>query len=242
MQRFVIVVLLLGLARPPTLVRPPRQRHMRTTLNLLWILLCAAFASPCWATSRVVPPPALDLPRDQGLQTAVLAGGCFWGVELVFEHVKGVKDVIAGYAGGKGYMAHYAAVAGGDSGHAEAVEILYDPQQISYGELLRVFFAVAHDPTQLNRQGPDEGPQYRSTIFYSSAEQERIARAYIAQLETAKVFGEPIVTTLEPQRGFFRAEPEHQDYATRRPRDRYVVMNDLPKLVRLQRVLPELKR
>jgi peptide-methionine (S)-S-oxide reductase len=174
------------------------------------------------------------------LQTAVFAAGCFWGVELVFQHVRGVKDVIAGYAGGKGYMAHYAAVAGGDTGHAEAVEILYDPRAISYGELLRVFFSVAHDPTQLNRQGPDEGPQYRSAIFYANAEEERVARAYIAQLEAAKIFDEPIATTLEPNRGFFRAEAEHQDYATRHPRQPYIVLNDLPKLRNLQRLFPAL--
>jgi peptide-methionine (S)-S-oxide reductase len=207
----------------------------------LWALtaIVVAFAAPCDAASRIVPPPTLDLPRSQGLQTAVLAGGCFWGVELVFEHVKGVRDVISGYAGGKGYMAHYATVAGGDSGHAESVEILYDPQQISYGELLRVFFSVAHDPTQLNRQGPDEGPQYRSTIFYSNPNEERIARAYIAQLDAAKVFDDPIVTTLEPNQGFFRAEAEHQDFATRHPRQPYIVMNDLPKLDALRRLFPE---
>jgi len=208
----------------------------------LWPLVaaCTVLAVPCAAAPRAVPPPTLDLPRQQGLQTAVLAGGCFWGVELVFEHVKGVQDVISGYAGGKGYMAHYAVVAGGDSGHAESVQILYDPQQISYGELLRVFFSVAHDPTQLNRQGLDEGPQYRSTIFVSNPEEERIARAYIAQLEAAQVFDEPIATTLEPNRGFFRAEAEHQDFATRHPRQPYIVLNDLPKLRRLREVFPDL--
>ena len=213
-----------------------------TSTTIALAILCLAFALPCHAAAKVLPPPALDLPKQPGLQTAVLAGGCFWGVELVFEHVKGVKDVISGYAGGKGYMAHYAVVAGGDSGHAEAVEILYDPLEISYGELLRVFFAVAHDPTQLNRQGPDEGRQYRSAIFFSTAEEERVARAYIAELDAAKIFAEPIVTTLETHRGFFRAESEHQDYATRRPRDPYVVMNDLPKLVQLKRLLPALTK
>lgn len=211
---------------------------MGTKLPVL-LILCAALASPCSAASRLVPPPALDLPRQSGLRTAVFAGGCFWGVELVFEHVKGVRDVISGYAGGKSYMAHYAVVAGGDSGHAESVEISYDPQQISYGQLLRVFFSVAHDPTQLNRQGPDEGPQYRSTIFYSGPEEERVARAYLQQLETAEVFDEPIATTLEPNRGFFRAEAEHQNYATRNPRQPYIVLNDLPKLRHLQRLFPD---
>lgn len=214
--------------------------NIKPLAKLPAVLLCAALASPCMAAGVRAPAPALDLPRESGLRTAVLAGGCFWGVELVFEHVKGVRDVISGYAGGKGYMAHYAVVAGGDSGHAESVEILYDPQQISYGELLRVFFSVAHDPTQLNRQGPDEGPQYRSTIFYSTPDEERIARAYIEQLEAAKVFADPIVTTLEPNRGFFRAEAEHQDYATRNPRQPYIVLNDLPKLRHLQQLFPEL--
>lgn len=211
---------------------------MHTKLSSL-IVLCAALASTCDAASKLVPPPVLDLPPHSGLRTAVFAGGCFWGVELVFEHVHGVRDVISGYAGGKGYMAHYAAVAGGDTGHAESVEILYDPRQISYGELLRVFFSVAHDPTQLNRQGPDEGPQYRSTIFYADGDEERIAREYIRQLEASQVFDEPIATTLEPNRGFFRAEAEHQDYATRNPRQPYIVMNDLPKLASLRRLFPE---
>lgn len=201
------------------------------------ILVCATLTTAHAAPA--LPRPALDLHSEAGLQTAVLAGGCFWGVELVFEHVKGVRDVIAGYAGGKGYMAHYAVVAGGDSGHAEAIEILYDPQQISYGELLRIFFSVAHDPTQLNRQGPDEGPQYRSTIFYATADEKRVARAYIEQLKSSRVFAEPIATTLEPHQGFFRAEAEHQNYATRHPRERYVVLNDLPKVARLRALFPE---
>lgn len=213
---------------------------MKTRLLNRIAAWCVALALPCVAGSTPAPAPALDLPGDTGLRTLVLAGGCFWGIELVFEHVSGVRDVISGYAGGKGYMAHYAVVAGGNSGHAEAVEILYDPRRISHGELLRVFFAVAHDPTQLNRQGPDEGPQYRSTIFYSSPAEQRIARAYIDQLTAANVFDAPIVTTLEPLRGFFRAEAEHQDYATRRPRDRYVVINDLPKLRKLERLFPAL--
>jgi peptide-methionine (S)-S-oxide reductase len=175
-----------------------------------------------------------------GLQKIVLAGGCFWGIELVFEHVKGVHDVRSGYAGGKSYMAHYASVASGDTGHAESVEITYDPKQVSYGELLRVFFSVAHDPTQLNRQGPDEGTQYRSAIFVASPGEERVARAYIQQLEQVKAFDEPIVTTLEPLQGFYVAEPEHQDYATRHPNQPYIVLNDRPKLARLQRLFPQL--
>lgn len=201
------------------------------------ILTTATFAAPF-----DFPPPKVDLPPSRELTTAVFAGGCFWGVELVFEHVKGVQSVRSGYAGGKSYMAHYAAVSGGDTGHAESVEILYDPQRISYGELLRVFFAVAHDPTELNRQGPDEGTQYRSTIFFKTPEEQRVVSDYIAQLDGARLFDAKIVTTLEPNLGFYPAEPEHQDYATRHPNQPYIRLNDRPKLARLQRFFPELYR
>jgi peptide-methionine (S)-S-oxide reductase len=211
-----------------------------SSVRLLLIVSAALLAGSSHAASVALPSPAVDMNGESGLQKAVLAGGCFWGVELVFEHVKGVHDVRSGYAGGKSYMAHYASVASGDTGHAESVEITYDPQQISYGELLRVFFSVAHDPTQLDRQGPDEGPQYRSTIFVASPAQERVARAYIAQLGMLKAFDEPIVTTLEPLQGFYVAEPEHQDYATRHPKQPYIVLNDRPKLTRLQRLFPQL--
>jgi peptide-methionine (S)-S-oxide reductase len=200
----------------------------------------ALVASPSIAARVALPSPRIDLPAKSGLQKAVVAGGCFWGVELVFEHIKGVHDVRSGYAGGKSYLARYASVASGDTGHAESVEITYDPQQISYGELLRVFFSVAHDPTQLNRQGPDEGTQYRSTIFFASPDQERVARAYIDQLQSLRVFDEPIVTTLEPLQGFYVAEAEHQDYATRHPRQPYILLNDRPKLARLQQLFPAL--
>jgi peptide-methionine (S)-S-oxide reductase len=208
--------------------------------RLVFFAFAATLASASLAARSPLPSPSIDLPRATSLQKAVLAGGCFWGIELVFEHVRGVHDVRSGYAGGKSYMAHYASVASGDTGHAESVEIAYDPQQISYGELLRVFFSVAHDPTQLNRQGPDEGPQYRSTIFVANADEERVARAYIEQLKTARVFEEPIVTTLEPLQGFYVAEPEHQDYATRHPNQPYIVMNDRPKLARLKQQFPAL--
>jgi peptide-methionine (S)-S-oxide reductase len=203
-------------------------------------VVCLTVASSAAAAPVALPAPKLDIPAQQSLQKAVLAGGCFWGVELVYEHVKGVQDVRSGYAGGKSYMAHYASVASGDTGHAESVEITYDPQQISYGELLRVFFSVAHDPTQLNRQGPDEGTQYRSTIFIANGEQERVARAYIEQLQSVRAFEEPIVTTLERLEGFYPAEAEHQDYATRNPRQPYIVMNDRPKLLHLQQQFPSL--
>jgi peptide-methionine (S)-S-oxide reductase len=208
---------------------------------ILAATVCTLFVTLEASAARVaLPAPKVDLAAKTELQKAVLAGGCFWGLELVFEHVNGVHDVRSGYAGGKSYMAHYASVASGDTGHAESVEITYDPQRISYGELLRVFFSVAHDPTQLNRQGPDEGTQYRSTIFFSDAEQERVSRAYIEQLQAAHVFDEPIVTTLEPLRGFYVAEAEHQDYATRHPRQPYIVLNDRPKLTHLQQLFPEL--
>jgi len=218
---------------------PTRSRSMKPAHSIL--IVCAALiAGWSHAAPVALPSPNVDLTGDSGLQKVVLAGGCFWGLELVFEHVKGVHDVRSGYSGGKSYMAHYASVASGDTGHAESVEITYDPKQISYGELLRVFFSVAHDPTQLDRQGPDEGPQYRSTIFFASPAQERVARAYIEQLEKLKTFDEPIVTTLEPLQGFYVAEPEHQDYATRHPRQPYIVLNDRPKLARLQRLFPQL--
>jgi peptide-methionine (S)-S-oxide reductase len=210
--------------------------------SALWIVfvVAAVAAGPSIAARAPLPSPRIDLPAASGLQKAILAGGCFWGVELVFEHVNGVQDVRSGYAGGKRYMAHYASVASGDTGHAESVEITYDPKQISYGELLRIFFSVAHDPTQLNRQGPDEGTQYRSTIFFANADEERVARGYIEQLQALRAFDEPIVTTLEPLQGFYVAEAEHQDYATRHPRQPYILLNDRPKLARLQQQFPAL--
>ena len=173
---------------------------------------------------------------------AVLAGGCFWGVQAVFEHVKGVKRVLAGYSGGSAATATYDQVSDGDTGHAESVKILFDPAQVSYGQLLRIYFSVATDPTQLNRQGPDVGTQYRSAIFYSTPEQERIARAYIAQLGTAKAFGDPIVTQVAPLKAFYPAEAYHQDYARLHPNDRYIVVNDAPKVVNLQRYFPDAYR
>jgi peptide-methionine (S)-S-oxide reductase len=186
-----------------------------------------------------VPAPKIDAARTAGLQTAVLAGGCFWGVEAVFEHLKGVKSVTSGYAGGDAKTANYDAVSTEKTRHAEAVRILYDPRQISYGTLLRVYFAVAHDPTQLNRQGPDFGPSYRSAIFPIGAEQERVARAYLAQLAAAKAYPRPIVTKIE--RGpFFPAEPYHQNFARRNPNHGYIRAHDAPKLVALKAAFPSL--
>jgi peptide-methionine (S)-S-oxide reductase len=173
---------------------------------------------------------------------AVLAGGCFWGIEAVFERVKGVTSVTSGYAGGTANTATYGQVGTGRTGHAEAVRITFDPSQVSYGRLLHVFFAVAHDPTQRNRQGPDVGPQYRSAIFYATDEQKRVAQAYIDQLTRAKVFRRPIVTEVVPLDHFYPAEAYHQDYAVRHPNQPYIVIHDLPKVERLRRRLPELYR
>ena len=189
--------------------------------------------------ARAVPVPALD-PQDQASsEVAVLAGGCFWGVQGVFQHVEGVTKAVSGYAGGARSTAHYEDVETGSTGHAESVEITFDPRKISYGRLLQIFFSVAHNPTELNRQGPDSGPQYRSAIFPRSAEQAATAEAYIAQLEEAHVFGEKIVTRLEEARAFFPAEGYHQDFLTRHPNSPYIVFNDLPKLAELKRLFPE---
>ena len=189
-----------------------------------------------------VPDPALDAPlaTAKGEQTAVLAGGCFWGVEAVFEHVKGVNSVTSGYAGGGSKPARYDAVSSGTTGHAESVRISYDPSQITYGQLLKVFFAVAHDPTELNRQGPDAGTQYRSAIFYASEEQKRIAAAYVSQLNRAKTFGRPVVTQVSALDAFHPAEAYHQDYLALHPDEPYIVANDLPKVENLRKQFPQL--
>jgi peptide-methionine (S)-S-oxide reductase len=188
-----------------------------------------------------VPAPAVDNPQAPGpLQTAVLAGGCFWGTQGVFEHVKGVKKVLAGYSGGAPSTASYETVSTGTTGHAESIQIVFDPAQVSYGEILRVFFSVAHDPTELNRQGPDEGTQYRSSIFYADPTQQKIASAYIEQLQQAHTFGRPVVTRVDPLKGFFPAEGYHQDYLVHNPHQPYIVYNDLPKIANLKRVFPDL--
>jgi len=189
-----------------------------------------------------LPKPAIDLPRASGSQDAVIAGGCFWGVQAVFQHVKGVSSAISGYAGGANGKADYELVSTGSTGHAESVKITYDPAQISYGELLRIFFSVAHDPTELNRQGPDEGTQYRSAIFYANDDQRRVAESYIQQLNTTKAFSRRIVTQVSPLKAFYPAEAYHQDYAARHPDSPYIVYNDLPKLERLRQQFPELYR
>jgi peptide-methionine (S)-S-oxide reductase len=184
----------------------------------------------------------VDAPRASiaAKQTAVISGGCFWGVQAVFQHVKGVISATSGYSGGSARTAEYETVSTGQTGHAESVEIVYDPSQITYGELLRVFFSVAHDPTQLNRQGPDEGTQYRSAIFYNSGEQKHIAEAYVQQLESGKVFPRKIVTQVVPLQGFYTAESYHQNYAALHPNQPYIVFNDAPKVEHLKQQFPDL--
>lgn len=206
--------------------------------SLLGVTACNAKANP----AAGVPAAAVDAPRAStpSQQTAVISGGCFWGVQAVFQHVKGVVSATSGYAGGSAKTAEYEIVSTGETGHAESVQIVYDPSQITYGELLRVFFSVAHDPTQLNRQGPDTGTQYRSSIFYRNDEQKKIAETYIAQLDRAKVFPRPIVTKVVPLQGFYPAEAYHQNYAALHPDQPYIVYNDAPKVEHLRQQLPEL--
>lgn len=192
-------------------------------------------------TAMKLAPPAIDNPKTTGApQTAVLAGGCFWGVQGVFEHVRGVQKVLAGYAGGEKSTAQYETVSTGTTGHAESVKITFDPAQISYGQILQIAFSVVHDPTQFNRQGPDAGSQYRSAVFYADADQKRIAENYIAQLDQAHVFSKAIATRLEPLKGFYPAEDYHQDYLERNPGAAYIAIYDLPKVESLKRLYPDL--
>ena len=222
---------------------------MSFTLKPLAAFLLIAGLAAC-STSAIsrdvgaVPAPAQDAPlaTQHSSETAVLAGGCFWGVDAVFEHVKGVRLVTAGYAGGDASTATYEQVSEGDTGHAESVKIVYDPAKISYGQLLRIYFSVATDPTLLNRQGPDVGTQYRSSIFYTTPEQQKVAQAYIAQLNTSKVYSAPIVTQVVPLKAFYKAEAYHQDYARLHPDDSYIVYNDAPKVRNLQRLFPDVYR
>jgi peptide-methionine (S)-S-oxide reductase len=194
-------------------------------------------------TARVVPPPRVDEPASQApAEVAVFAGGCFWGVQGVFQHVTGVTNAVSGYAGGDAKTAHYQIVGSGTTGHAESVQVTFDPQKISYGRLLQIYFSVAHDPTELNRQGPDEGTQYRSAIFPASAEQEHVAKAYIEQINQAEVFRSPIVTRIEPGKTFYPAEGYHQNYLTLHPDSPYIVFNDLPKIAELKRLFPDVYR
>ena len=213
---------------------------------LACVLAAAIVASAvaCRAATATVniPDPAVDAPlaKSKGEQSAVVAGGCFWGIQAVFQHVKGVISATSGYAGGSAGSAHYEMVSGGRTGHAESVRILYDPSKISFGQLLKVFFSVGHDPTQLNRQGPDHGTQYRSAIFFGNDEQQRIAQAYIDQLNAAKIFSKPIVTQVAKLDAFYAAEAYHQDYVARHPDEPYIVYNDLPKPEDLRKQFPNL--
>jgi peptide-methionine (S)-S-oxide reductase len=206
-----------------------------------WLLLAIAVGTVMGAAGAPLPAPAVDIPAAsvQGAQTAVFAGGCFWGVEAVFRHVRGVSKAVSGYAGGGAKTADYELVSTGITGHAESVQVTYDPAQVSYGELLRIFFSVAHDPTQLNRQGPDAGTQYRSVIFVSNAEQKRVAQAYIEQLDRAKVFADPIVTEVVALPAFYPAEGYHQNYLALHRTQPYIVMHDLPKLAQLKLQFPD---
>jgi peptide-methionine (S)-S-oxide reductase len=184
----------------------------------------------------VIPAPSIDTQASDGVQTAVIAGGCFWGVQGVFQHTAGIVNAVSGYAGGSKASADYQMVSTGSTGHAESVEIKYDPKRISYGKILQIFFSVAHDPTQLNRQGPDSGTQYRSAIFTTSDEQKKVAEAYIAQLNAAKVYRKPIVTKVGTLEGFYPAEAYHQDYLTLHPTQPYIAYNDIPKVENLKKL------
>jgi peptide-methionine (S)-S-oxide reductase len=220
------------------------RRRAVGSIPALILVLGAAF-SHAFATERPIeiPPPVVDSPKAAGApQTIVVAGGCFWGVQAVFQHLNGVQRAVSGYAGGDRATAEYEIVSGGRTGHAESVQITFDPNVVSYGEILRVFFSVAHDPTQLNRQGPDTGTQYRSAIFYTDDKQKEIATAYIAQLDKTGKFGRPIVTRVDSLRGFYAAEDYHQDYLLKHPTQPYIVINDLPKVRNFQQTLPELYR
>ncbi len=217
-----------------------------------YLLMAALLSAGAWLAvsqssaedGRAIPAPAVDEAAMQGTtpEVAVLAGGCFWGVQGVYQHVKGVSNAVSGYAGGESSTAQYEVVGSGTTGHAESVSITFDPSVISYGRILQIYFSVAHDPTQLNRQGPDTGTQYRSTIFPTSPEQAKVAKAYIEQLNQARVFDAAIVTTIEPDRQFYPAEDYHQDFLTLNPLYPYIVINDLPKIENLKTFFPDLYR
>ncbi len=215
------------------------KRHSLTVLLVAFAFGCGLRAE---TINRTIPSPLVDTPAAANPQVAVLAGGCFWGQQGMFEHVRGVTKVVAGYSGGDASTAHYTMVGTETTGHAESVEITFDPKQITYGQLLQLFFSVAHDPTQLDGQGPDRGPSYRSEIFFASPEQEHVARAYMAQLTKANIFKSPIVTKIEPLKAFYPAEDYHQDYLIHHPNQPYIVYNDLPKIEALKRVYPQLYR
>ena len=220
----------------------------RSMMTPLLTVLLAVLALFLWtrhnytSAATIIPDPAVDetLAPQKGQETVVVSGGCFWGVQAVFQHVKGVTSATSGYSGGTVKNPNYEQVSSGETGHAESVQIVYDPSKITLGQLLKVFFSVAHDPTELNRQGPDTGTQYRSIIFFANADQQRIAQAYVQQLDQAKVFSQPIVTQIVPMKAFYRAEAYHQNYATEHPENPYIAMFDLPKVKNLQQQFPSL--
>ncbi len=220
-------------------------RRQFSRLSLCAAIGALAIAAVAIAPSRaaeeavIIPAPAIDVKEASGIQTAVLAGGCFWGVQGVFQHTAGVLNAVSGYSGGTKESADYNLVSSGRTAHAEAVEIKYDPKKISYGKILQIFFSVVHDPTQLNRQGPDSGPKYRSAIFAGNDEQKKVAEAYIAQLNAAKVYKKPIVTKLGPLEAFYAAEAYHQDYLTLHPNQPYIVFNDIPKVEALKKIFAD---
>jgi peptide-methionine (S)-S-oxide reductase len=219
-----------------------RRRLLQGTVAALMLIPFAGLGARYVNAAEqavVLPAPVGDETASAGLQTVVLAGGCFWGVQGVYQHTKGVTQAVSGYAGGQKDTAHYEMVGTGRTGHAESVSITFDPRQISYGKILQIYFSVAHNPTELNRQGPDFGTQYRSAIFYANDEQKRVASAYIAQLQQAHVFSAPIVTKLEPLSGFYPAEDYHQDFLVLHPSYPYIVFNDLPKVDELKRLFPD---
>jgi len=221
--------------------------NVPAVLAVLTAVLVLVAATATSVASRQVPGPVAAPLVDSTVtsspeDTAVFAGGCFWGVEAVFEHVKGVKSAVSGYAGGSAGNPSYEQVSTGDTGHAESVQVIYDPAQVSYGKLLQIFFSVAHDPTQLNRQGPDRGTQYRSEIFYNNPQQQQIAESYIKQLASAKTFSRPIVTKVEKLRGFYPAEEYHQDYLAHHPNQPYIVINDQPKVAALKKQFADIYR
>jgi peptide-methionine (S)-S-oxide reductase len=216
-----------------------RSQFSRLSLGALAIAAFAVAPSLAAEDAVVIPAPTMDAAPSDGVQTVVLSGGCFWGVQGVFQHTAGVVNAVSGYAGGNKSTAQYETVSTGTTGHAESVQIKYDPKKISYGKILQIFFSVAHDPTQLNRQGPDSGTQYRSAIFTTNDTQKKVTDAYIAQLNAAKVYGKPIVTKVGPLEGFYPAEAYHQDYLTLHPTQPYIAYNDIPKVENLKKIFAE---
>jgi peptide-methionine (S)-S-oxide reductase len=218
--------------------RTPFSRLSLCAAAIGALAIAAFMAAPSRAAEDavIIPAPAADAPASDGVQTVVVAGGCFWGVQGVFQHTAGVVNAVSGYAGGNKSTAKYDIVSTGTTGHAESVEIKYDPKKISYGKILQIFFSVAHNPTELNRQGPDSGTQYRSAIFTTNEDQKKVADAYIAQLNAAKVYDRPIVTKVGPLEGFYPAEAYHQDYLTLHPTQPYIAYNDIPKIENLKKI------